>query len=218
MYLGSDFHRFWARCGQNKIHPDDAAYLAEGDSPFNHMLLPCPFDGPLDKARVVICLSNPSDGYTQEVEEVNSVVLDMRSGEEPLPTIFDNFYRGISKPICKPLDELRSKVAVFNVCPYSSKELNAKAVRKSLGLPSVWQAQQYLREVLIPRAQTGNIYLILIRKLSLWGVTEGVEKAGGLHVIRGRAINGVMPENVGKEIGQWLMRKGHITNQNRCEC
>lgn len=217
MYLGSDFHRFWARCGQNKIHPDDAAYLLEGSSPFNHRLLPCPFDGPLDKAKVVICLSNPSDGYTQEIEEVNRWVMEMRSGEESLPLIFDGFYKGICRPIRVPLEELRSKVAVFNVCPYSSKELNANAVRKSLGLPSVWQAQQYLREVLIPRAQTGNIYLILIRKLSLWGVTEGVEKAGGLHVIRGRAINGVMPENVGQEIRQWLMRKGHITNQNRCE-
>lgn len=217
MYLGSDFHRFWARCGQNKIHPDDAAYLAEGDSPFNHMLLPCPFDGPLDKAKVVICLSNPSDGYTSDVQLVNSKVMDMRSGEDPLPQPFDEFYGRIFGPIKISIDELRSKVAVFNVCPYSSKELNAAGVRKSLGLPSVWQAQQYLREVLIPRAQTGNIHLILIRKLSLWGVTEGLEQTGGLHVIRGRAIGGVMPSDLGQGIQDWLIRKGHITNPSRCE-
>ncbi len=210
MYLGSEFHRYWARCGSNGVHPDDAAYLEVNNSPFNHELLPCPFDGPLDQAKVVICLSNPSDGYTQDVGQVNTRVMEMRSGEEPLPQIFDDFYRGIFRPICAPLDELRSKVAVFNICPYSSKELNAAAVRKSLGLPSVWQAQKYLREVLIPRAQTGNIQLILIRKLSLWGVTEALEQANGLHVIRGRAINGVMPADVGRNIYCWLKKKGHL--------
>ena len=217
MYLGSDFHRYWARCGRNAIHPDDAAYLVDGSSPFNHKLQPCPFDGPLENSKVVICLSNPSDGYTQEVEQVNRLVMEMRSGEESLPPIFDAFYRGIFGPIRVPLDELRSKAAVFNVCPYSSKELTAEGVRKSFGLPSIWKAQQYLREVLIPRAQTGNIHLILIRKLSLWGVTEGIERAGALHVIRGRAINGVMPEQVGREINRWLVKKGHITNLDRCD-
>lgn len=209
MYLGSDFHRYWARCGRKKIHPDDAAYFVVKKSPFNHKLLPCPFDGPLDNAKVVFCLSNPSDGYTQDVEQVNRLVMEMRSGEEPLPQIFDDFYKGICRPI-GALNELRSKVAVFNICPYSSKELNAAAVRKSLGLPSVWQAQKYLREVLIPRAQTGNIHLILIRKLSLWGVTEALDQANGLHVIRGRAINGVMPEDVGHSIRCWLLKKGYL--------
>ena len=217
MYLGSDFHSYWARCGRNEIHPDDAAYLPKEDSPFNHNILPCPFDGPLEKAKLIICLSNPSDGYTKDAKKVNKLVMEMRSGEESLPQIFDNFYSGIFRPIGVPLDMLRSKVAVLNVCPYSSKELNAAATRKSIGLPSIWKAQQYLREVLIPRAQTGNIHLILIRKLSVWGVTEGKERTGNLHVINGRAINGVMPEQVGEEIKRWFYKKGYITNLNGCE-
>lgn len=217
MYLGSDFHSYWARCGQKEIHPDDAPYLAKDDSPFNHKILPCPFDGPLESAKVIICLSNPSDGYIDDVKQLNKLVLEMRSGEEYLPEIFDNFYSGICRPIGLPLDTLRSKLAVINICPYSSKELNAVALRKSIGLPSIWKAQQYLREVLIPRAQTGNIHLILIRKLSSWGVTEGVERTGNLHVIKGRAINGVMPEEVGKEIRGWLWKKGYITKLNWCE-
>jgi hypothetical protein len=217
MYLGTEFHRYWARCGRREIHPDDEDYLQRDCSPFNHKLLPCPFDGPLEKAKVVICLSNPSDGYAEDVEYVNGLVSEMRSGEEPLPSIFDTFYKGICKPIRVSMTDLRSKVAVFNVCPYSSRELSDVGIRKSLGLPSVWQAQKYLREVLIPRAQTGNIHLILIRKLSVWGVTEGLEKVGGLHVIRGRARNGLMPEDVGQEISRWLVDKGHITNLNQCE-
>ena len=218
MYLGSDFHRFWARCGRHELHPDDANYLAVEDSPFNHELLPCPFDGPLDKAKVVICLANPSDGYTADTGIVNGLALEMRSGEEPLPSTFDRFYQPILRPIGIPLDELRSMAAVFNVCPYASAKMNAATERKAAGLPSVWQAQKYLREVLIPRAQTGNIHLILIRKLQLWGVTQGAEEEGGFRIIPDRAIGAVISSQHGKEIQGWLIKKGHITNLIRCEC
>ena len=218
MYLGTEFHRYWARCGHRDIHPDDANYLAVGSSPFNHKLLPCPFDGPLDKAKVVICLANPSDGYTAETGEVNGLALEMRSGEEPLPSMFESYYeKKIATPIGIPLKELRSRVAVLNVCPYWSKRMPDPAMRTATALPSVWQAQKYLREVLIPRAQTGNIYLILIRKLQLWGVTEGVEEQGCYRVIPNLAIGGVMPKGLGKEIQKWLVKKGHITNLSWCE-
>lgn len=217
MYLGSDFHRYWARCGRKKIHPDDADYLVNGSSPFNHELLPCPFDGPLDKAKVVICLANPSDGYADDNEAINKLVMEMRSGEEPLPSIFDKFYQPIFRPIGIPLDEMRSMMAIFNVCPYTSSNMNATAERKAAGLPSVWQAQKYLREVLIPRAQTGNIHLILIRKLQLWGVTQGAEEQGGFRVVPDRAIGAVMSNRHGREIQGWLIKKGHITNLSRCE-
>jgi hypothetical protein len=217
MYLGSDFHRYWARCGRNKIHPDDATYLANGNSPFNHELLPCPFDGPLDKAKVVVCLANPSDGYTADTVKVNELAQEMRSGEEPLPSTFDRFYQPIFRPIGIPLEELRMMVAVFNICPYASANMNAATKRKAAGLPSVWQAQKFLREVLIPRAQTGNIHLVLIRKLQLWGVTQGAEKEGGFHVIPDRAIGAVMSHQHGNEIQRWLIKKGHITNLSRCE-
>ena len=217
MYLGTEFHRYWARCGHRDIHPDDANYLEVGSSPFNHKLLPCPFDGPLGKAKVVICLANPSDGYTADTVTVNKSVVEMRSGEEPLPSIFDKFYQPIFRPIGIPLDELRSMVAVFNVCPYTSARMNAATERKAAGLPSVWQAQKYLREVLIPRAQTGNIHLILIRKFQLWGITQGAEEEGGFRVIPDRAIGAVIASQHGKEIQGWLIKKGHITNLSRCE-
>lgn len=99
MYFGADFHSYLARGGRNEIHPDDVAYLAKDDSPFKHKILPCPFDGPLDKAKLIICLSNPSDGYTKDVKQLNKLVMEMRSGEESLPHIFDNFYSGIFRQI-----------------------------------------------------------------------------------------------------------------------
>lgn len=208
MYLGSDFHRFWARCGLHAKHPDDVEYLDK--SPFARDVLPCPFDGPLDRAKVVICLANPSHDEKKDVAKLNQLVMSQRSGEEALPEEFDDFYRRITKPIGVPLERLRTLVAVFNVCPYASAAMEDEATRRAAGLPSVWQAQKYLREVLIPRAQTGNIYLILIRKLQLWGITKA-ESVGTLRVISDRAISGVIPRDLGQEIQEWLKRKGHLS-------
>ena len=216
MYLGSEFHRYWARCGLQDKHPDDVAYLH--DSPFVHDVRPCPFDGPLEKAKVVICLANPNYGEGRDVAKLNQLVMNLRSGEEGLPEEFDDYYGPrISRPMGIPLDLLRNQVAVLNVCPYASASMPDDAIKKAAGLPSVWQAQKFLREVLIPRAQTGNIYLLLIRKLQLWGITQSVGEDGNLRVIKNLAMSGVMPKVLGQEIRKWLIRKGHITNLNQCE-
>ena len=159
---------------------------------------------------MVICLANPSYDSHKDVAKLNQLVMSLRSGEDPLPKEFDTFYRRITGPIGAPLDNLRQYVAVFNVCPYASDNMSDDAVRLAAGLPSVWQAQKFLHEILIPRAQTGNIYLILIRKLQLWGITQCVEDDGNLRVIRNRAINGVMPSKLGTEIHEWLTKKGHL--------
>jgi hypothetical protein len=38
MYLGSDFHRFWARCGHHdKVHPDDLPHLSDVPGLFSDM-------------------------------------------------------------------------------------------------------------------------------------------------------------------------------------
>jgi hypothetical protein len=211
MYLGSDFHRFWAKCGGLGQHPEDVPFLK--DIPFDAGFLPCPFDGPLENAKVVICLANPNYGRGADHQSLNALVQAMRSGEEHLPEEFEAFYRRKTGPIGLPLENLRKLVAILNVCPYPSARMDDRMVRSVAGLPSVWQAQQYLRQVLIPRAQTGNIYLIFIRKLQLWGVTPGMEVAGNLRVVLGREMSGVMPRELGQEIREWLIRKGHAQSE-----
>ena len=215
MYLGTDFHRFWAKAGLHEIHPDDVPHLS--NNPFTKEVLPCPFDGPLETARVVICLANPNYQKVWDKASLNEQLLAMRTGEEKLPDLFEDFYRRITGPIDMPEDSRRRLVAVLNVCPYASASMGQRVIRVAAGLPSVWQAQQYLRDVLIPRAQTGNIYLVLMRKHQLWGITKGVELAGNLRVVQGREINGVMSRTLGGEIRNWLIRKGHITNQSGCD-
>ncbi len=117
MYLGTEFHRYWARCN-GSTHPDDDIYLKE--TPFSKVHLPCPFDGPLEKARVVICLANPN--YPDEIgqaDDYNLVIREQRSGEEDLPQAWDYYYESrIAKPIKAEMQQLRSIVSVFNVCPY----------------------------------------------------------------------------------------------------
>ena len=208
MYLGSEFHRFWARSGRHELHPDDAAYLSH--NPFTEGVLPCPFDGPLDKARVVICLANPSYAKVQDKTDLNDLIFSMRTGEEKLPELFADFYRRITGPIGMNEEKMRELVAVLNVCPYASPQMGDRMERIAAGLPSVWQAQQYLRQVLIPRAQTGNIYLVLIRKLQLWGVTSSDDLMGNMRVVAGRELGAVMSRRLGEEINSWLVQKGHM--------
>ena len=202
MYLGTDFHRYWSRCGwHEKVHPDDRPYLQPGL--FDDLHPPCPFDGPLDRARVVVCLANPN--YREG--DFSELIRDQRCGEDPLPEEWRYYYEPrIAHPIGLPMDVLKGVVSVFNVCPYSSKQMDDKTQRLAAGLPSVWQAQTYLREVLIPRARTGNIFLVILRKHQLWGVVEG-DGSPTLQLIRGGALKGAIPTAVGGEIRRWLEKK-----------
>ena len=205
MYLGTEFHRYWARGGAINVHPDDLPYLKKAH--FMKDVLPCPFDGPLEHAKVVICLANPSYQNVKDKASLNSLILAMRSGEEDLPDMFSDYYKRITGPLGEYSKDLQKLVAIFNVCPYASNTMDASAERMAAGLPSVWQAQQYLRQVLIPRAQTGNIYLVIIRKLQLWGVTETASAFGNLRIADGNARNGVMSKTLGEEIRNWILER-----------
>lgn len=207
MYLGSDFHQFWARCDrETRIHPEDAVVLR--DSPFSHNYLPCPFDGPLQTAKVVVCLANPN--YPAGENDFQELILDQRSGEEPLPRDWDYYYsKRLAQPMGLEMNEVRKLVSVFNVCPYASSEMKDVHQRKAAGLASVWQAQKFFREVLLPRARTGNIYLLVVRKHQLWGVTEG-SNCPTYGVIRGNEIWGGLPRARAQEVREWLVKKGHI--------
>ena len=96
-------------------------------------------------------------------------------------------------------------MAIFNICPYSSKEMTDRDVRLASGLPSVWSAQAYLRTALIPAAHAGEIFLVIARKHQLWGVVEGGE-CKTMRLIRNRA--GYLT-SIGAEIRSWLIEKGH---------
>lgn len=190
-YLGSAFHKFWSRCGDESIHPEDEPYFAyekkhgcRGSCDFvTDDYGPWPFDGPLQSAKVVVCYANPL--YSIGDKSHQGLIARQRSGVEPLPEPWYGFYRPrIAKPIGLEIEELVGDVAVFNVCPYPSISMPERAIRFAAGLPSVWAAQKHFREVLLPKAREGKIFLVIARKHMLWGVHEGIRWAkifGGIY-------------------------------------
>lgn len=221
-YLGSSLHRFWSRCGDT-VHPDDKPFLDVGlglsqdlsakrkarkQANFLLRYCPCPFDGPLHSARVVICLANPN--YPDNGDTFGDLIARQREGNQPLPREWDGYYQErIGDPLGYSMDALRHLVTVFNVCPYASKTMEGPEQRLAAGLPSVWAAQKHLREVLIPSASKGLIFLVVIRKHELWGITEGFSTAN-IAVTRGSELKGRIPKAVAAEIREWLLRKDHL--------
>lgn len=78
-------------------------------------------------------------------------------------------------------------------------------LRLASGLPSVWKAQKYVREVLLPKAAGGRLFLVFRRKHRLWGVHEGFE-ASTIAVVRQPSISARLPNALGQRIREWLER------------
>lgn len=178
---------------------------------------PCPFDGPIGTAKLVLCLANPNyDGFDEAVAD--RVVGQQRKGATELPKEWDNFYTDkIADPLGMTMDQVRKFTAVLNLCPYASSPfMQGNELRLAAGLPSVWQAQKFLREVLIPKAHEDELYLVITRKHQAWGVHEGFE-CENIIVSRRNPIAGKIPADKVLEIRKWLTKKGHITNLSRCE-
>jgi hypothetical protein len=165
---------------------------------------PGPWDGPLKTAKVVICYANP--GYDPEDKSRRELISKQLSGKEELPDCWDDWYMPRIGTIGLPATTLRRVVSIFNICPYSSVEMNDREIRLASGLPSVWAAQKHLREALIPQAMAGQIFLVVARKHQLWGVVEGNERET-FRLIRNRA--GYLA-GVGPAIGNWLREKHGI--------
>jgi hypothetical protein len=198
---------FWNELPRDaNIHQQDALFLkpASGHAFETSHRPPGPWDGPLMTAKVVICYANPA--YDSEDRHRRELITKQLSGKEELPECWDDWYLPRIRAIGIPTATLRKVVSVFNVCPYSSVKMNDREVRLASGLPSVWAAQKHLREVLIPQALSGEIFLVVARKHQLWGVVEGRE-CETFRLIRNRA--GYLA-GVGREIGKWLREKHGI--------
>ena len=216
MYQGSEFHQFWARCENHHIHPDDERFFKfDRTRDAKHRLAgeyktddygPWPFDGPINTAKVVVCYANPL--YAEADNIYADLIFRQRSGVEPLPEPWYPYYQSrIGSAIGVEIGDLREIVSVFNVCPYPSIQMTDRAIRFAAGLPSVWAAQKYLKEVLIPRAQSDEIFLVIARKHQLWGIVEGFTEQN-IHIRRN--IGGYLGPELGEKIRRWLVKKGYV--------
>ena len=227
MYSGTDFQKFWSRCGDSRTHPDDEPFFKfDGKQDVQNRLAseyktseygPWPFDGPIERAKVVVCYANPLYADTDNIHE--HLIFKQRTGVEPLPKPWHPYYQPrIGAAIGSEIADLSEIVAVLNVCPYPSIQMPDRAIRFAAGLPSVWAAQKYLREVLIPKAQSDEIFLVIARKHQLWGTVEGFESPN-INIRRG-SRGGHLGPVLGGRIQRWLTDKGYLMNKTipkRCE-
>ncbi|WP_310647066.1 hypothetical protein [Limnohabitans sp.] len=80
MYLGTEFHRYWAECGDALIHPRDQSYFENNKTKQSKEACdfvtsdygPWSFDGPMETAKIVVCYANPAysveGGFKDEVQ------------------------------------------------------------------------------------------------------------------------------------------------------
>lgn len=176
------------RDGEEKtVHKDDhpfleMAYKSEKVPTFKvGARPPTPWDGPLQKAKVVICYANPI--YDSNDLKYLEIIRKQLDGRQNLPVVEPDLiphWRDWYKPRFRSiydtddrLDKLKSDLAVFNICPYASDNMDEPNGRIAAGLPSAWMAQKHLREVLIPAAKARKIFLVIARAHTRWGVTAG---------------------------------------------
>lgn len=165
-----------------------------------------PYDGPLLQAKVVICYANPF--FRAEDIKHAALIQEQRKGTLPLQKPWYDWYRPrIASPMGLGMEQVADKVAVLNVCPYPSEKMDDRATKFAAGLPSVWAAQKYLREVLIEAAKQRKIYLVIARKHSLWGITEGFA-SDNIAIVRNR--QGSIGQQLGLRIRRWLEAGGHL--------
>lgn len=111
MYLGTEFHRYWAECGGALIHPRDQSYFendktkqCKEDCDFvTSDYGPWPFDGPMETAKIVVCYANPA--YSVEDKKHQELISKQRTGVEPLPRPWHKFYKTrIADPLGKSVE------------------------------------------------------------------------------------------------------------------
>lgn len=214
------FLDFWSRgraaacySGNDKhfVHPDDKPFLDANRNRHSFQLTrpPGPINGPLLNAKVVICYGNPGYGDGDQAafsdKALRMKVANQLKGDQKLPIDIPSF-REWFEPRLKHIGDLdqiteEKSVALLNVCPYASKKMTGEDIRLASGLPSVWAAQDLLRNHLLPRAYKGEVFLVIARKHQLWGVSEG-HRCQTLRLVRN--AGGYLGDEVGGEIQSWL--------------
>lgn len=157
-------------------------------------LLPQPFCGPLERARIYILLLNPGlapgDYFELEQAEFRSTLIE--SYRQPgKPFIFLNerfawhggfgwWYQKLS-PVIGELARRRKtsrsdarklvarELASIELVPYHSTTFRPRGLRAGQ-LESAKLARSFVQEVVVPRAQRGDCGIIVTRKANAWGL------------------------------------------------
>ena len=175
--MSKDIFEFWTEAAPtDTIHPRDRYVLDRVSHGFDLRCLPSPFNGPLRTAPVVFLYLAP--GWAQE--DVNEActplgqarLAERRDGYRPLggPDDHEPDWRWWSSRTRSlgPWQEIREKVAIFDISGYHSKSFTDPHVLAAL--PSSRAALDWAQEVLFPEAESGKRVVICMRSPQYWGL------------------------------------------------
>lgn len=172
-----------------------------GDTRLHLGLIPVPFAGDLERAKVIVLLLNPGlepDDYFGEFKVpgfrdrlVDNLRQDFNRTEYPFvyldPAIswhsgyrwWHGKFQGVIVGLAKAWDvsyaEARRHLARLLACvelvPYHSVSYGLSA-RIRGGLRSTQLAREYVHDVLQPRSDTGEVIIVVTRHCAEWGLAE----------------------------------------------
>lgn len=183
-----------------KEYTSEAAFGRGNDFRFHLSLIPVPFVGDLERAKIFILLLNPGlepqDYYGElHVSSFRQRLLDnlaqrFNPGDVPFFCLDPTFswhsgfawwnakLRRIISVVAEQLAltyaqaraAVARSIAAIDLVPYHSESYNLP-VRVEQRLRSVQLARDYVQSVLLPRAAAGEVLVVITRKARVWGVT-----------------------------------------------
>lgn len=214
-----DIFSYWDKSNilsDNKkyIHIDDNLILNELDNSivddFDFSFPPGPYFGSLKTASIVLCYANPGiDKSSQNTstscagrEELFNQLLGNQNYPYHLGGWREWFTPKANSLFDSNIENASKKIAVFNIVPYASKNFNRINTIANC-IPSVWKAQDHLRNILIPAAKKNEILLIICRASQLWGIKTSYNSK---NIIISDVRNG-FSLNVKEIVHNWILDK-----------
>ncbi len=179
-------------------------FFGKSESRFHFSLPPAPFEGDLKKADIFILLVNPGfsplDYYCMQFDSVRKLTAGTFKQTFAHPEFpnhclnprycwtggyqwWEKKFRAVAveraNDKChdgnyfKALKELSNRVASIELIPYHSQSFTGdKLIGK---LPSSIAAQAFVHEKLVPRAEAGEIKIIITRQVKSWNIMSTSE-------------------------------------------
>ena len=195
-------------------------YLPTLSDRFIHFsLLPVPYVGDLERADIFVLMLNPGFSQREYMVEARPEIdaalranlaqshintapmlyLDALFGDHPGQQYWQKRLKGSGS-----YKELAKRLAVLEVFPYHSEADSARSLVEKL--PSSQVAREFVHNYLVPKAQRGDILLVVPRAKTQWGVRE--EDISGNIVVHGQGLNasGLLTPGTpgGQSIINWL--------------
>jgi hypothetical protein len=187
--MSQDIFEFWSEVAPGeRVHPRDRYAMQRVEHGFDLRCLPACYGGPLRTAPVVLLYLSP--GLKQEdIDEADTPegqarYVARRTGHQPLrgPQEHVAAWQWWSQRTKQfgPWEQLRDKVAVFNISGYHSARFMHPHVLAAL--PSCRVSIGWAQDVLFPQAERGKRVVICMRSARYWGLGTAARYGQSLFV------------------------------------